>query len=215
MESELLRLLAQIRTTKVQESDSASVAPPVVSLSPLHALKDYEHLLDVDLERYFRHGAVVASPAMQNVLHLCERFAPSRAAVLITGQTGTGKEHVARIVHELSGRPGPCRSVNCGCLTKELLTSLFFGHMRGAFTGAIRDQLGLFEDANGGSIFLDEIGELPIEMQPALLRVLDTESMLSSRKSQPRRRRVSWRRHDSTSRRCRTACFRPRSSCAR
>lgn len=187
VERELFRLLRSGSSTK--EKSTALVVPPVVSPSPVHALKDYQHLLDVDPTRYLYSGSctVVASPAMQNVLHLCQRFAPSRATVLITGETGTGKEHLARIIHELSKRPGPYLRVNCGAPTKDLFTSLLFGHRRGAFTGAVKDQRGLFEDAHLGSILFDEIGELPLDMQAVLLRVLDDGEILPAGYTRPKR----------------------------
>jgi formate hydrogenlyase transcriptional activator len=121
-----------------------------------------------------RCGAIIASsPALKKVLQQIEVVAPTQANVLILGESGTGKELVARAIHDLSERKGkPLVRVNCASIPKELFESEFFGHVRGAFTGAIKDRTGRFELANGGSLFLDEIGEIPLELQSKLLRVL-------------------------------------------
>jgi two-component system, NtrC family, response regulator AtoC len=119
------------------------------------------------------HGLVGRSPAMRDVFTALHQVAPTEATVLITGETGTGKELVAAAVHEFSPRKSrPFLAVNCGALASGLLESELFGHVRGAFTGALRDKPGLFEAADGGTIFLDEIGEVPPALQLRLLRVL-------------------------------------------
>jgi formate hydrogenlyase transcriptional activator len=116
---------------------------------------------------------VGASPALQTVLSRISKVATVASTVLITGETGTGKELIARAVHRRSQRCSrPFVSVNCAAVPKDLIASELFGHERGAFTGALHRRLGRFELAEGGTIFLDEIGELPAEMQIALLRVL-------------------------------------------
>ena len=112
------------------------------------------------------------SVEMQNIRSLIERVAPSKATVLVTGESGTGKEVVAQQIHELSGRSGPFVAINCGAIPDHLLESELFGHERGAFTGAVSARAGRFEMANGGTIFLDEIGDMPAGMQVKLLRVL-------------------------------------------
>jgi len=107
------------------------------------------------------------------VKRLIEQVAPSMATVLITGESGTGKEVVARQIHEASGRTGPFVAVNCGAIPENLLESELFGHERGAFTGAVTSRAGRFEQAKGGTFFLDEIGDMPTVMQVKLLRVLE------------------------------------------
>ncbi|HXL45021.1 MAG TPA: sigma 54-interacting transcriptional regulator [Candidatus Binatia bacterium] len=114
-----------------------------------------------------------SSPALLEVLRSVERVAPTDATVLISGETGTGKELVARAVHARSARSGrPLVKVNCGAISAGLVESELFGHVKGAFTGALERRLGRFEVADGGTIFLDEIGELPLDTQVKLLRVL-------------------------------------------
>jgi DNA-binding NtrC family response regulator len=121
----------------------------------------------------FYAGVVACSPAMQRIFRLVETLQHSEATVLITGESGTGKEVVARAIHERSARAGgPFIAVNCGALPPDLLESELFGHVRGAFTGAVRDRVGRFELASHGTLFLDEIGDLPPLLQVKLLRVL-------------------------------------------
>jgi two-component system response regulator AtoC len=122
-----------------------------------------------------RHGVVAASPAMRAIVEWVESIAPRSSTVLITGETGTGKERVARALH-LAGprRNAPFVAVNCATLPEGLAEAELFGHRKGAFTGAVADHQGVFAAAHGGTLFLDEVGELPLRTQAQLLRTLDT-----------------------------------------
>jgi two-component system response regulator HydG len=124
-------------------------------------------------------GLVGASTAMQKVFKDIETVAPTDYTVLILGETGTGKELVARAVHARSPRAfGPFVTINCGALAENLLESELFGHERGAFTGAVKARRGRLEMADGGTLFLDEVGEIPPKMQVDLLRVLEERTFL-------------------------------------
>lgn len=119
-------------------------------------------------------GVIAKSPAMRKVVEKISRLAGSNVSVLLHGETGTGKEVLARSLHELSPRcNGPFEVVDCGSMAPTLIASELFGHERGAFTGAHGEHAGAFERAHGGTVFLDEIGELPIDLQPMLLGVLE------------------------------------------
>jgi two-component system nitrogen regulation response regulator NtrX len=120
-----------------------------------------------------RYGMVGRSDAMQRVYQLVDMVAPTRARVMISGERGTGKELVARAIHALSPRrERPFVQVNCAAVPAELIESEMFGHVKGAFTGAVADRRGTFESAHGGTLFLDEIGDMSVVMQGKLLRVL-------------------------------------------
>jgi len=122
-------------------------------------------------------GVIANSPAMRKVKRFIARVAPSNATVLLHGETGVGKEVLARAIHDLSERKHrPFEVVDCGSMAPSLIASALFGHERGAFTGALGEHAGAFERANGGTIFLDEIGELPLDVQPMLLGVLARRS---------------------------------------
>ena len=136
-----------------------------------------ERELDLLRERVARHAAakhfIAGSVAMQEVLELAGRVAPLDTTVLVYGESGTGKEFIVRLIHDQSPRAaGPFVSINCAALTETLLESELFGHVRGAFTGAVRDKAGLFEVAGNGTLFLDEIGEVAPTVQAKLLRAL-------------------------------------------
>ncbi len=124
-------------------------------------------------KQYSFHNIVGRSSRMQQVFELVRRVADTRTSVLITGESGTGKELIARAIHHSSGRRDhPMITVNCGAIPENLMESEFFGHVRGAFTGAHANKTGMFAAADEGTIFLDEIGELPMHLQVKLLRVL-------------------------------------------
>jgi transcriptional regulator with GAF, ATPase, and Fis domain len=124
-------------------------------------------------------GSIIGSCApMKQTFRMIRRLAPTDLSVLVLGETGTGKEMVARELHRLSDRTNkPFISINCGAIPENLLESELFGHKKGSFTGAVSDKLGKFEAANGGTIFLDEIGEMPMNLQVKLLRVLQERTI--------------------------------------
>jgi transcriptional regulator with PAS, ATPase and Fis domain len=127
---------------------------------------------EIDITRMFEE-IVGSSPALQSLLAKVAKVAPTDSTVLVTGETGTGKELIARAIHKRSKRSTRAFvSVNCAAIPRDLIASELFGHEKGAFTGATQRRLGRFESADGGTIFLDEVGELPLETQISLLRVL-------------------------------------------
>ena len=124
--------------------------------------------------KYGFENIIGTSSAIKQIFALIKRVSELKVNVLITGESGTGKELVARAIHYSGNRgDGPFIPVNCGAIPETLIESEFFGHAKGAFTGATRDKKGLFEDASGGTLFLDEIGDLPLHLQVKLLRVLE------------------------------------------
>jgi two-component system response regulator AtoC len=131
------------------------------------------------IEQKYSFGNIIArSEAMAHVFELVEKVAKHKTTVLITGESGTGKDLIAKTVHSNGNRASvPMVSINCGSIPENLLESELFGYKRGAFTDAVKDKPGLFEEADGGTIFLDEIGELPLSLQVKLLRVLQEEEI--------------------------------------
>ncbi|MGV7220756.1 MAG: sigma 54-interacting transcriptional regulator [Nitrospinales bacterium] len=139
-----------------------------------HQLELENEYLNEEVHDAQAYGDIIgASPALENILRQIEMVSPTEASVLISGESGTGKELIAREIHNRSSRSKrPMIKVNCASIPKELYESEFFGHVKGSFTGAIKDRSGRFQLADGGSLFLDEIGELPLDLQSKLLRVL-------------------------------------------
>lgn len=159
-------------------------AHAAVAIGNCRALQEITHLnAELEMERdYLREesgqakpidGIVGESEALQRVLRQVDLVAPTDANVLLQGESGTGKELIARAIHQRSPRDGRSLvKVNCASIPKELFESEFFGHVRGAFTGAVNDRVGRFQLADRGTLFLDEVGEIPLELQTKLLRVL-------------------------------------------
>jgi transcriptional regulator with GAF, ATPase, and Fis domain len=139
-----------------------------------HRLKNENVALRREVDKASMYDEIIGtSSALQKVLSLVSQVAPTDATVIIIGETGTGKELVARAIHQRCRRSSRAFiSINCAAIPRDLIASELFGHEKGAFTGAIQRRLGRFELAEGGTIFLDEVGELPLETQIALLRVL-------------------------------------------
>jgi transcriptional regulator with PAS, ATPase and Fis domain len=132
----------------------------------------------LDGKRSFQ-GLLSRSPAMQAVFQIIRNAAETEATVLVRGESGSGKELVAKAIHDLSARRNaPFLAINCAALSSSLLDSELFGHVRGAFTGAVKDHSGLFQRAHGGTLFLDEVAELPLELQAKLLRVIQERNFI-------------------------------------
>ncbi len=146
----------------------------VGGLVTLHDLTLARQLDEVKADQASFRTMIGRDPAMQKIFEMVEQVAPSDATVLIEGATGTGKDHLAKVIHAASERRDePFVKVNCAALPHDLLESEMFGYAKGAFTGAVRDKPGRFQEANGGTILLDEIGDLPLPLQAKLLRVLE------------------------------------------
>jgi transcriptional regulator with GAF, ATPase, and Fis domain len=184
--SEILGVLGLFSRVAIDEPQFAWLRTfadhAAVAIANARAFEEVQRLqAQLEMEnRYLREEVKMAfgdilgeSPALRKVLQQIEIVAPTEASVLILGETGTGKELLARAIHEHSmRRERPLIKVNCSAIPHELFESEFFGHVKGAFTGALKDRLGRFQMADGGTLFLDEIGEIPLELQSKLLRVL-------------------------------------------
>jgi DNA-binding NtrC family response regulator len=159
----------RVREVVVDRETRLRIGDATIKVAPL------DQTVEIPLAPQASFGPLVGtSAAMRRVFEQLRKVAPTDATVLITGESGTGKEVAARAIHEGSARAQqPFVVVDCGALPANLIESELFGHIRGAFTGAVRDRIGAFEAASGGTIFLDEIGELPIELQTRLLGVLE------------------------------------------
>jgi transcriptional regulator with GAF, ATPase, and Fis domain len=177
----LVRDLGSTNGTRVQ---GAKVSEAVVQPGAVLQVGEVEIVLRASVrsvevmpsEKTSFGGVIGQSLAMRTIFGVLERIAPTDATVLLEGETGTGKDVLARAVwHESARAQGPFVVVDCGAVSYSLLESELFGHERGAFTGAVAARQGAFELAEGGTVFLDEIGELPLDVQPKLLRVLETK----------------------------------------
>jgi len=148
---------------------SAKQASPLVVLPPPNT----------EVSKQSFQGLISRSPAMQVIFQIIENAAETTATVLVRGESGSGKELVAKAIHDLSPRrEAPFLAINCAALSSNLLESELFGHVRGAFTGAIKDHNGLFQRAHGGTLFLDEVAELPLDLQAKLLRVIQERNYI-------------------------------------
>jgi DNA-binding NtrC family response regulator len=158
--------------------DPARLKSVLEGIVRTHGFREEIRSLRGELRELGRFGTMIgSSPAMQAVYDLLAKVAPTDATVLITGESGTGKELVAETVHRLSRRAHrPFVAVNCGAVSANLIESELFGHERGSFTGAEKQRRGVFERAHTGTLFLDEVSEMPVELQVKLLRVLETRS---------------------------------------
>jgi DNA-binding NtrC family response regulator len=157
---------ARIDTAFVEAQAMISLGRTLLSVSVATEEQDVEGPLELE-------GLVATSATMRRVFGLVEKLAPTETPVILLGETGTGKEGLARALHARSHRRGPLVVVDCGALAPALIESELFGHARGAFTGAVAERPGAFVEAEGGTLFLDEVGDLPLELQPRLLRALE------------------------------------------
>jgi len=174
-----LLVLKNASVLRDDEGNALGAVETLTDISELHRLDQQVALLSRQLSDAGEyHGMIGKSSAMQKVFHVIEKAALSNAPVLICGESGTGKELAARAIHDRSPRSqGPYVQLNCAALNTALLESELFGHIKGAFTGAYRQRQGRFEAAHGGTIFLDEIGDIPMSTQIKLLRVIESKSL--------------------------------------
>ncbi len=177
--------LVSVTTAPVTESGMSACDPRARYVVVLRPAEDDDAMLQSVIAT---HGLVARSPQMMQIVHLVESLERSDATVLITGESGTGKEVIARALHAHSPHAaGAFVPVNCAALPGELLESELFGHVRGAFTGAVKDRIGRLELAHGGTLFLDEAADIPLGVQVKLLRVLQDRVFERVGESNPRR----------------------------
>lgn len=167
--------------------DNNRIIPLVYKAAEKVALSRRVQLLEKQLADKYAFGSIIGtSKAIRAAIDAAGKVAATDATVLLTGETGTGKEVFAQAIHNGSKRSRHnFIAVNCSAFSKDLLENELFGHKAGAFTGAIKDTKGIFEEANGGTVFLDEIGEMPLELQAKLLRVLETGAFFKVGDSKP------------------------------
>ncbi len=164
----------------VKGNDNDKIIPLLSRAAEKTTLQTRVNRLEKQLGNQYSFDAIIGtSPVLQNAIQLARKVAPTEAAVLLTGETGTGKEVFAQAIHYNSNRAQqPFVALNCSAFSKELLESELFGHKAGSFTGANKDKKGLIEEARGGTLFLEEIGEMPIDLQPKILRLLENGSYI-------------------------------------
>lgn len=172
--------------------DNNKIIPLVQNASEKAALTKRVQHLEKQLQKKYTFDSITAnSKSIQQAIDLAKRVAQTETTVLLTGETGTGKEVFAQAIHQAGNRKKQnFVAVNCSAFNNELLESEMFGHKAGAFTGAVKDQKGLFEEANSGTIFLDEIGEMSFSLQTKLLRVLETGEFIKVGETRPRKTNV-------------------------
>jgi transcriptional regulator of acetoin/glycerol metabolism len=170
---------ARVERAEVRAGDVVAVGRTLLMLAPPKLVPvDAPQDADGAESAVAGGGHATIDPALGAQLLELDRVARSSIPVLVRGETGTGKELLARAVHQSSGRPGPFVAVNCGAIPAGLVESHLFGHVKGAFSGAVRDELGVFRASSGGTLFLDEIGDLPTQSQAALLRALQEREVV-------------------------------------
>jgi two-component system NtrC family response regulator len=173
----------------VKGDDNDKIIPLLYkALEKVQLQKKVELLEKRISDKYSFDNIIGKSKGLEQVIDLAKKVAKTDSTVLLTGETGTGKEVFAQAIHENSNRAGRSFvALNCSTFSKEILESELFGHKHGAFTGAIKDKKGFIEEANGGTLFLDEIGEMPLELQAKLLRVLETNEYIQIGDTTPRK----------------------------
>ncbi|HEY5925223.1 MAG TPA: sigma-54-dependent Fis family transcriptional regulator, partial [Kofleriaceae bacterium] len=172
----------------VRGGDPVALGPgEAFQIGPLSFLVVDAQAAEPSTDRSGRDRLVVEDPTTEGVSTLVKEIAKSGVNVLIQGETGVGKEVLAHTLHTLSERKGPLASINCAAISEALLESELFGHEKGAFTGAVGVKQGLLEAADGGTVFLDEVGELPLSLQAKLLRAVESREIrrLGSTRSTP------------------------------